>query len=1120
MSAYAGPLVPVTSPYVALDRLPLVLLLGALIIAWSGQRLEPRRRHAVALVSIGMALGLLAVHVAHLVMLDPARRALRDVTTNLVRIGSFDANLGWFLDPTSAFLLLVPLVGSAFFLARTKFVKKDDTARRFQSGVLLLCTGVSTALLADGFVLLLMGKSLAMVATYLLIVRDQRLSAPVATAHRLFMLQSAGSAAFLAGFVLLFWSLGGAWRDDGYLSDYRARFVAVHAPGHKPDANDVVVPGDAPRGERDAAAVARKAKAQGSLTFTSHPGARVFVDTGDKNLDRAEPFAAAPFVRKELSAGPHEVQIVPGGAAIVAGDGHEVAWIERLVVDVGEDVSIVPLGQTTTFSEVEDQLGLVDDEGRHFVRNAVFNRTLRGSLGVVPLLVFLAALGALLVGAPVLLVPWFARISPSPAWNVASISAVVLAIYPLVRLRSFVSFHLDLVAALFLVAVMIVMLVRSRRPSLIVGAATIALFASPSVTKADDGECMVLLTELGKAVELQYAPDGETMYGEFVIQNKCSGSKTVTHASMNPHEHVPRIPPFVTAEIEGAKGQPVVLEPGKQRRVVVRWKYSATRAREFHGLAGVYLSDGRLGRLVPVHAARPRDLGPWGDRALSFIVGFPLVGVLLALVLRVLRRDTPRNLAVASALVFAANVAFVLAICVRFDNQFSRADGNDGLQFVERSVWLNYAGIEWFLGLDGLSLTLVLMTSIAGLLAAIASTHLRDRAVWFHLLAPVVVSSAVGVFVAQDIFFVCLFWLIGAFAATGLVASRSKNEAYRFGALALAGTVFLGASAYWLYSHSNPTYLVNGEIVVKTCGLPDLSRVDWVDLDWGYLFGARGIVIVWSALFVAFVLRLVTLKSVLAEMDTPTNMLLPAASVGTGIYGLLRLNVGMMPAGTRWAATTVIVLGIVMIFVFASLARLQTNVKSWLAHAATAYAGFALVGIGSCTPQGIAAAVHVAVSLMLGIGLLAMLAQALDTRAGTHDGGLSKGVPLFTGTFLIAVFVLVGLPGLAGFWGPLLAIVGVFPRQPLLGVWAIVAFVVLCAVGMRINGRMLFGAVDEKRRKSQWADLQWDELLVLVPLVVIAVGLGISPRTLFSLLDSVILDLHRLVDAAGAMQVG
>lgn len=1132
MSAYAGSLVPVTTPYVSLDRIPLVLLLGALVVGFSRGRLEPRQRHAASLVSIGMALGLLAIHAAHLVMLEPAHRALRDVTTNLVRIGSFDANLGFFLAPTAAFLLFLPLMGSAFFLAKTKFVEKNSSAASgFHASVLLLCAGVSTSLLADGFVGLVVGLSLAIIATYLLGVHDKRLGKPVVTAGRLFVLQSAGIASLLAGFVLLFWSLGGTWRDDGYLPNYRARFVAVHDRDRLVADEDVVVPDSAPRGERDAALIGRRAKERGSLTFTSHPGARVFIDAGDKDLTRIEPFATAPFVRKDLSVGPHDVVIVPEGAAIVTGDGHEVAWIDRLVIGTGENVSLVPLGQTTTFSEIDDQLALVDDTGRHFLRNALFNNTIRGLFSVTSVLVFLLGFGALLLGAPVLIVPWAARTSSPSTWNVLRISAVVLALYPLVRLREIVEFHYGMLAVLFFAGAVLATILRTQKPSLLLGAVTLfatTLFFAPNIAHAsmDDVAKMSLRPERGDIVELDYAADGETMVGAFVIRNDGSTPLTVTGARLVHSDAVPRLPPFVTAEIEGAKGQPVVVDPGKERRALIRWKYGAARAREFYGLAYAEPGDASTGGLVPVHAARSRDLGAWGDRALSMLVGFPLLASVLALVLRVLRRDTPRILAVSSALVFAIQLVFVAAIGWRFDKAFGRADGNDGYQFIERFVLIPTRGIEYFLGLDGLSLTLVLTVAIAALLASIASVSLRERAFWFHVLAPVFVSSTIGIFLSLDLSLFGAFWFVGIIAAALLVAYRgtegSRRAAWQLGALSIAGLLFLVAAASWLHAHSDPEHLIDGRFVLYSFSIPDLSRVNWANSE-APLFGTHGLVVVWIALFAAFGLRLVTLGSVFVESDAPTNVLVPAALIGTGIHGLLRLNVGVLPQGTKWAATTVIILGVVAMIVFAFLARLQTNVKRWMAHGATAYAGLILVGLGSCTPQGIAAAVHVAVSLTLAIGLFAMLAEALESRGQTVDSnrlsGLSQDMPLFAGMFLVSTFLLIGVPGLAGFWGPLLAVVGAFPRQPLLAIGTMAGVVFLGAVQIRFAGRILFGAVD-KKRASAWPDLRRDELLVIVPLLVFVVGLGLSPRTVFSLLDAVLLDLHRLVDAAGAMQVG
>ncbi len=1131
MSAYAGSLVPVTTPYVSLDRIPLVLLLGALVVAFSRGRLEPRKRHSAALVSIGMALGLLALHVVQLVMLEPARRALRDVTTNLVRIGSFDANLAFLLDPTAAFLLLLPLVGCAFFLAQTnlaqtKFVGKDSTdAPRFQASVLLLCAGVSTSLLADGFIGLVVGLSLAIVATYLLVVHDKRLPTPVVTAGRLFMLQSVGSASLVAGFVLLFWSLGGTWRDDGYLANYRARFVAVHARDRLSGPESVIIPDETRRGERSADLVARRAKERGSLTFTSHPGARVFIDVGDKVFTNTEPFATAPFVRKELSVGPHDVVIVPGGAAIVTGDGHEVAWIERLVIGNRENVSIVPLGQATTFSEIEDQLGLVDEDGKHFLRNALFHNNIGKSSSVVSILVFLLGLGALLVGAPVLVVPWLARTSSPSTWNVLRVSAVVLALYPLVRLRSIVEFHYGIVGVLFAVAAILAILVYMRKPSLVLGVATFVavLFFVPNIAHAfKDGVAKLSMRpERGDIVELDYAPDGETMVGAFVIRNVSSTSQTLTGARF-----MHNVPPFVTVEIEGAKGQSVVVEPGKERRALIRWKYAAARAREFYGLAYAEPSDTRTDAPVPIHAARTRDLGAWGDRALSIVLWFPLLASALAIVLRVLRRDTPRLLAASSSLVFAIQFAFVAAIWWRFDAAFGRVDGNDGYQFIERFVLAAPHDIEYFLGVDGIALTLVITVSIAALLASLASKSLSDRAVWFHVFAPLFVSSVIGVFLSLDLFLFCAFWIVGVFAAVLLVAYRgtvgARRAAWLWSAVSFAGALFLVAAAYWLYTHSEPAYLVDGRFVLRSLAIPDLARLHWANLD-ATLFGTPGIIVVWTALFLASVLRLVTLGDVFAESNTPTNILVPAAWIGTGIHGLLRLNLGVMPQGTKWAAMTVMALGLVMMIVFAILACVQTNLKRWFAFSVTAYAGLVLVGFGACTPQGFAAMVHVAISLALSIGLFAMLTEALDSRALTVDSnrlhGLSEDMPLFAAMFLVSTFILIGLPGLAGFWGPLLAVVGVFPRQPLLAMGTMASVLFLGAVHIRFAGRMLFGAAQESRA-SVLPDLRRDELLVMAPLAVITVGLGFSPRTLFSLLDAVILDLHRLVDAAGALQVG
>jgi NADH:ubiquinone oxidoreductase subunit 4 (subunit M) len=1125
MSAYADSLVPTASPYVALDRIPLVLLLGSFVAAFFGDRFDPRKRHAVALVSIGMAIGLLAVHIAQLFSLQPTQRALRDVTTNLVRLGSFDANLGFLLQPTTAFLLLLPFIGSAFFLAKVKFGKKNhDPIARFHASVLLLNAGVSIAVMADGFVALALGLSLSIIATYLLVVRDERLDDSRTTAGRVFVFQNFGLAALLFGFVTLFWHLGGAFRADGYLPDYQARFIAAYGKDHVRDSNDVVVPGARVDGERDVDAISQRAKGRGSLTFTSHPGARVYVDAGDKGLERAEVFATSPFIRKDISTGPHEVTIVAGGSAIITGDGQEVAWIERLVVGPDENVSIVPLGQTTTFSELDDQLELVDEDGKHFVANALFRRSLFGQLDVVSLVVFLATLGALCFVLPVLLVPWFGKNSSAPTWNVLRISAVVLALIPLVRLHALVTFHLGLVVTLVVIAGLLALLLRTRKPALILGAATFSLLMTTGLASAQAEESRIQLRpEFGETIELTYSPDGETMLGAFVIRNEGSSPVEVTGARLRGNESWRHSPPFMTVEIEGAKGAPVTIDPGKQKRVVLRWRYGSARAREFFGQVFVDSNATSFPSMLAVHGSRPRDLGPFGDRALSFVIAFPLVAALLALILRLLRRNDSRLFGGATALVYAIHLAFVLVIAARFDSQFKRADGNEGLQFIERTVWLGNSGVEWYLGIDGISLIFVIITSIAALVASLASLSADNRVFGFHLLAPMIVSSLMGVFLAQDLFLLSGFWIVAALTMTLLIVDRAGREGGRgalgFGAVALAGAVFLGASGLWLHKHSDPTYLVDGRFVVHSWSLADLARVEWIHSA-KTLYEPTGFLLAWSALFVSFFSSLMTVGRLFAFLDAPANMVVPVGWSAMALYGLLRLEVSVLPIGMKWASLTIILLGLSMLIVFAFLARKQTSWRFSAGHLTTAHAGIALIGIGACTPQGLASVVHVFVSLTVTILLFALLNETLARHSLSSALGLATKMPIWATLFLIASFVAIGLPLTAGFWGPLLAVVGVFPRHPWVAFLTVFALVFLGATALRQVAAIVFGSAKEKSSLKEATDLGQLDLVTLGLPILLALGLGLAPRTLFSLLDAVILDLHRLVDAAGSLQVG
>jgi NADH-quinone oxidoreductase subunit L len=440
MSAQAGPLTPVEAPLVPLGSIPLALFVGAVVILLVGPRLGRRRAAAVGLGSTVLGLAFALADVARLASFEPARRYLGDVVTGLVRIGSFETNLGFALDPLAAVVLVVTLVVVA--LVQAHFVWRSEAdgeagTRIVGAGALLGC-GASVAVLAADAVVMLFGWAIVMVATSLLVGLGRRARVPAMAGVRPLLAGSVGDAGLVCGFALLFWGLGGAWLDaDRYLSDYRARFVAVHAEGRIPVEALEADQDDEPRGERDPRAISARAGKRGKLTFTSHPGARVYVGIADRAqlAQGPEPFGISPFVRRDIGAGTHAIVIEPGGGATIGGDGNENALIERVVIPEGEEVRIAPIGPTVTFREIVDQLVLRDESGRPWLRQALLAKKGAGSIGLVTLACLLLFFGVAVKSSA--LFPWLAEATEVAAWPASALVqsvALSLGVYLLVRL--------------------------------------------------------------------------------------------------------------------------------------------------------------------------------------------------------------------------------------------------------------------------------------------------------------------------------------------------------------------------------------------------------------------------------------------------------------------------------------------------------------------------------------------------------------------------------------------------------------------------------------------------------------------------------------------------------------
>ena len=381
MPDYSGQITHVEPSLTPLWWIPLLPFLGAALNAIFGRKLQhsafgrdlSKRLHigsfGVSLVAVGamfIAFLLGLVNVIKLIGLEPGHRFLYSHAWQMVRIGSLDVNFAFAMDPLSALMtLIITGVGTLIHIYASSYMESEPAYWRFFTYLNLFVFSMLLLVLGDNFFVMFFGWEGVGLCSYLLIgfwYKDYR---KATAGMKAFVVNRVGDWGFICGLGLLFWGLGGAWLDQGrYLSDYRERFAAVkeealphddHGAGHGAEAKgDHGAPGaghGAGPAKTELEKVQDAAKGKGSLTITTHPGAKVYLGIADQAQLASNPpvFAVSPFLRKEIPAGSHSVIIVPGDGATVGGDGSEVAVINRVSVKSGDSYVITPIGSTVTF---------------------------------------------------------------------------------------------------------------------------------------------------------------------------------------------------------------------------------------------------------------------------------------------------------------------------------------------------------------------------------------------------------------------------------------------------------------------------------------------------------------------------------------------------------------------------------------------------------------------------------------------------------------------------------------------------------------------------------------------------------------------------------------------------
>jgi NADH-quinone oxidoreductase subunit M len=488
---------------------------------------------------------------------------------------------------------------------------------------------------------------------------------------------------------------------------------------------------------------------------------------------------------------------------------------------------------------------------------------------------------------------------------------------------------------------------------------------------------------------------------------------------------------------------------------------------------------------------------------LPVLLALPLVGALLVLFTG--RRGEegedevasgaargPRVLATA---VFALEFILSIGLWWAFDPAF------DGWQQRFDRGWIPSWGIRFTLGLDGMSLMMVLLTTFIMLLASYGSfTSIRRKARAYYALLLVLTTGMLGVFMSLDLFLFYVMWeamLIPMYFIVGIWGGERRIYAsLKFFIYTMLGSLLMLVGIVYLGTHQPPTS-VNGIIMT----LPNFSYEAALNTA---QFTQRGALWLFGAFFLAFAVKVpmfplhTWLPDAHVEAPTAGSVVLASIMLKLGTFGFLRLAVPLFPTAAMHPVvrTTVLVLAVVGIVYGALVSLVQPDFKKLVAYSSVSHLGFVMLGIFALTVQSVQGALMVMINHGLSTGalffLIGMIYERRHTRLIESYGGIARVVPMFAALLTIVTLSSIGVPGTNGFVGEFLVLIGAFRTSPVLSLIATTTVITSAAYLLWAIQRILFNPLD-KPENEHVPDLNRRELLLMAPLVAGIIWLGVYP---------------------------
>ena len=476
---------------------------------------------------------------------------------------------------------------------------------------------------------------------------------------------------------------------------------------------------------------------------------------------------------------------------------------------------------------------------------------------------------------------------------------------------------------------------------------------------------------------------------------------------------------------------------------------------------------------------------------LSAIIWLPILGGALVLG----SGDRAPNVSRWLALIFAV-LTFLVSIPLYTGFDPSTAQ----MQFIEKTPWIPAFDVYYYLGVDGISMPLILLTTFISILVIIAGWEVIQYKPSQYMAAFLIMEGVmVGVFAALDAMLFYVFWeamLIPMFIIIGVWGgARRVYAAFKFFLYTLLGSVLMLLAILAIYFDAGTT------------DIPTLLQ---------HRLPAEMQIWLWLAFFASFAVKVpmwpvhTWLPDAHVEAPTAGSVILAGVLLKMGGYGFLRFSVPMMPYGTEFFTPLIFTLSVVAIIYTSLVALAQEDMKKLIAYSSVAHMGYVTVGIFTLNVQGMQGAIfqmlsHGIVSAALFL-LVGVIYDRLHTRMIDRYGGLADQMPHYALTFMIFMLASVGLPLTGGFIGEFLVIVGAFQVNTWVALLTASGMVLGAAYMLYLYRQVIFGSLT-KRDLMSLLDMNWREKLIFAPLILLTFWMGIYPEPLLNVMEASVVNI-------------